>query len=97
MATEDWVTLEEAAQKLHVALDTMRRWVRLGHFPRARIGKRYLIPLKALDDFLQGRLEHGPRPVTPRRASLTEKPGDEKPVPKAKGAKRVKPGKKKKI
>jgi excisionase family DNA binding protein len=64
---EDWITQEEAAQKLHIALDTMRRWVRLGHFPRTKVGKRYLIPLKAIDDFLQSRLEYGARPVTPRK------------------------------
>ncbi len=64
---EDWLTLEDAAQKLHIALDTMRRWVRLGHFPRTKVGKRYLIPVKALDDFLQSRLEYGARPVTPRK------------------------------
>jgi hypothetical protein len=45
----------------------MRRWVRLGYFPRTRVGKRYLIPLKALDDFLQSGLQHGARPVTPRK------------------------------
>ena len=67
MAAEDWLTLEDAAQKLHIALDTMRRWVRLGYFPRTKVGKRYLIPVKALDDFLQSRLEYGARPVTPRK------------------------------
>lgn len=69
MAVEDWIVLEEAAEKLHVGLDTMRRWVRLGYFPRTKVGKRYLIPLKALDDFLQSRLEYGARPVTPRKKS----------------------------
>lgn len=67
VAAEDWLTLEDAAQKLHIALDTMRRWVRLGYFPRTKVGKRYLIPVKALDDFLQSRLEYGARPVTPRK------------------------------
>jgi excisionase family DNA binding protein len=67
VAAEDWITLEGAAEKLHVALDTMRRWVRLGYFPRTKVGKRYLIPLKALDDFLQSRLEYGARPVKPRK------------------------------
>ena len=69
MPAEDWLTLEDAAQKLHIALDTMRRWVRLGHFPRTKVGKRYLIPVKALDDFLQSRLEYGARPVKPRKKS----------------------------
>ena len=71
MAAEDWITLEQASEKLYVALDTMRRWVRLGYFPRTKVGKRYLIPLKALDDFLQSRLEYGARPVTPRKKSPT--------------------------
>lgn len=79
MAAEDWITQEEAAQKLHIALDTMRRWVRLGHFPRTKVGKRYLIPLKSIDDYLQSRLEYGPRPVTPRKkASPAPKKSEEK-------------------
>ena len=81
VAAEDWITQEEAAQKLHISLDTMRRWVRLGHFPRTKVGKRYLIPIKAIDDFLQSRLEYGARPVTPRKKA---------PIP----AKKQKPPKK---
>ena len=73
VAAEDWITQEEAAQKLHIALDTMRRWVRLGHFPRTKVGKRYLIPIKAIDDFLQSRLEYGARPVTPRKQAPAKK------------------------
>ena len=71
MAAEDWITQEQAAEKLHIALDTMRRYVRLGYFPRTKVGKRYLIPLKAIDDFLQSRLEYGARPVTPRKKAST--------------------------
>ena len=63
----DWITQEEAAKRLHVALDTMRRWVRLGQFPRVKVGKRYLIPAKSIDEFLESRLEYGPKPVTPRK------------------------------
>jgi excisionase family DNA binding protein len=74
VAAEDWITLEEASEKLHVALDTMRRWVRLGYFPRTKVGKRYLIPLKALDDFLQSRMEYGARPVTPRKKKTAARP-----------------------
>ncbi len=82
VAAEDWITQEEAAQKLHIALDTMRRWVRLGHFPRTKVGKRYLIPIKAIDDFLQSRLEYGARPVTPRKpapATANKKPAKKEP------------------
>jgi len=81
VAAEDWITQEEAAQKLHIALDTMRRWVRLGHFPRTKVGKRYLIPIKAIDDFLQSRLEYGARPVTPRKKAPA-------PAKKAKGGRK---------
>jgi excisionase family DNA binding protein len=70
--TEEWLTQEEAAGRLHVALDTMRRWVREGLFPRTKVGKRYLIPAKALEDFLQGRLQTGARPVTPRKKIKVE-------------------------
>lgn len=70
MAAVDWISQEQAAEKLHIALDTMRKWVRLGYFPRTKVGKRYLIPAKALDEFLQSRLEYGARPVTPRKEAL---------------------------
>jgi hypothetical protein len=36
-------------------------------FPRVKVGKRYLIPIKALDDFLNSRIEYGPKPVKPRK------------------------------
>jgi excisionase family DNA binding protein len=69
----DWLTQEEAAVKLHIALDTMRRYVREGLFPRVKVGKRYLIPAKSLDEFLMSRLETGPRPVKPRKAVRKKK------------------------
>ena len=73
VALEDWITLDEAARKLHIGIDTMRRWVRLGHFPRTKVGKRYLIPIKAIDEFLQSRLEYGVRPVRPRKRPTVAK------------------------
>ena len=57
---EGWLTQEEAAEKLHIALDTMRRYVREGKFPRSKVGKRYLIPASAIDDFLKGGLVDRP-------------------------------------
>jgi excisionase family DNA binding protein len=63
----EWLTQEEAAGKLHIALDTMRRYVREGRFPRTKVGKRYLIPAKAIEEFLQSGLQTGARPVTPRK------------------------------
>jgi len=67
MNIEGWLTQEEAAQKLHIALDTMRRYVREGRFPRTKVGKRYLIPASAIEEFLREGLLTGPRKVTPRK------------------------------
>jgi excisionase family DNA binding protein len=70
---DEWLTQEEAADRLHVALDTMRRYVREGRFPRTRVGKRYLIPAKALEDFLQKGLQTGPREPVPRKTTPRKK------------------------
>jgi excisionase family DNA binding protein len=71
---EGWLTQEQAAEKLHIALDTMRRYVREGKFPRTKVGKRYLIPASAIEEFLQKGLLTGPREVKPRKkATATTK------------------------
>jgi len=70
---ETWLTQEEAAKRLHVALDTMRRYVREGRFPRTKMGKRYLIPLSAINDVLRSGLITGPRPVEPRKKVAKKK------------------------
>jgi excisionase family DNA binding protein len=67
VSIEGWLTQEEAAEKLHIALDTMRRYVREGRFPRTKVGKRYLIPESAIEEFLRKGLLTGPREVTPRK------------------------------
>lgn len=71
MSIEGWLTQEEAAEKLHIALDTMRRYVREGRFPRTKVGKRYLIPANAIEEFLQKGLLTGPREVKPRKKTGT--------------------------
>jgi excisionase family DNA binding protein len=70
---DEWLTQEEAAERLHIALDTMRRYVREGRFARTRVGKRYLIPARAIEEFLQSGLQSGPRPVTPRKTTAKKK------------------------
>lgn len=70
MTIEGWLTQEEAAEKLHIALDTMRRYVRQGRFPRTKVGKRYLIPEAAIVEFLEKGLVTGPREVKPQKKSL---------------------------
>jgi len=67
VTAEGWLTQEQAAEQLHVALDTMRRYVREGRFPRTKVGKRYLIPASAIEEFLRGGLITGPREVKPRK------------------------------
>ena len=68
-----WLTQEEAAARLHVALDTMRRYVREGKFARTRVGKRYLIPESEIERFLQSGLSSAPLPVTPRQKKAKDK------------------------
>jgi len=74
VTNEEWLTQEEAAERLHVALDTMRRYVREGRFPRTRVGKRYLIPASAIGEFLRSGLITGPREVKPRKSVADKKP-----------------------
>ena len=72
---DEWLTQEEAALRLHVALDTMRRYVREGQFPRTKVGKRFLIPAKALEDYLQSRLQYGARDAKPRKVAKKKSGG----------------------
>jgi excisionase family DNA binding protein len=65
---EGWLTQDEAAKKLRIAVDTMRRYVREGKFPRTKVGKRYLIPARGIEEFLQSGLVTGPRAIKPRIA-----------------------------
>jgi excisionase family DNA binding protein len=74
VSIEGWLTQEQAAEKLHIALDTMRRYVREGRFPRTKVGKRYLIPARAIEEFLQNGLVTGPRIPTPRKKPDPAKP-----------------------
>ena len=71
---DEWLTQEDAAERLHVALDTMRRYVREGQFPRTKVGKRYLIPASAIEEFLQRGLQTGGgllRPESPNKNKKT--------------------------
>lgn len=47
------VSLKQAAFLLAVKEPTIRKHMRLGTIPRVRIGKRVLIPMKAINDLLR--------------------------------------------
>ncbi len=49
---EHLLTVEEAAKKLRLHLDTARRFVREGKLPATKIGRRYLIPASAIQEFI---------------------------------------------
>lgn len=55
---EDLVmTVESAAKALHISRNLAYEAVRRGEIPSVRVGKRYLIPRRALERFLeQGRI-----------------------------------------
>jgi excisionase family DNA binding protein len=48
-------SVEEAAAALGVHPLTLRRAIARGELPHVRVGVRILIPLKALDEFLESR------------------------------------------
>jgi excisionase family DNA binding protein len=51
------ITIGQAARRLGVHRDTLRSAIARGEVPAARIGRRWLIPLAAIDDLLAVR--HG--------------------------------------
>jgi excisionase family DNA binding protein len=69
---DEWLPLEEASKRLHVALDTMRRYIREGKFPYSKIGKRYLVQTSAIDDYIKSNVSQGVRPTIPRKPKEPE-------------------------
>jgi len=59
MGEKKYLTVEEAAAQLRVAVDTMRRYLRERRLPCARIGKRYLVPAGAIDSYIQQHVVNG--------------------------------------
>jgi excisionase family DNA binding protein len=68
MAEKKYLTVEEAAAQLRVAVDTMRRYLRERRLPCARIGKRYLVPAGAVDSYIQQHVVKGGKPAKRRTA-----------------------------
>ena len=48
------ITVPEAATKLGISRASAYEGVRSGSLPSVRVGKRYLIPLKRFERFLEG-------------------------------------------
>jgi excisionase family DNA binding protein len=52
MEMAELVTLHDAASMLHVTVETVRRYVREGRFPAARVGRRYLLRKQDVAQYL---------------------------------------------
>ena len=48
------VSVDEAAAMLGISRTSAYEYIRTGHLPAIRMGRRLLIPLKAIDDLLDG-------------------------------------------
>lgn len=57
------LTIGEAARRLGVHRETLRAAIGRGEVPAARLGRRWLVPVDAIDDLLAGRV------VTARESS----------------------------
>jgi excisionase family DNA binding protein len=53
------LTITAAAQRLGVHRETVRAAIERGEIPAARIGRRWLVPIAALDRLLAGVSTHG--------------------------------------
>ena len=53
MELAELLTLQEAARALHVTVETVRRYVREGRFPAARVGRRYLLRKRDVVQYIQ--------------------------------------------
>ena len=49
------VTLQEAADRLHVGVSTLHRWKAEGKLPVRRAGRRVLVKLNDLEDLINGK------------------------------------------
>lgn len=54
------ITIGEAARRLGVHRETLRAAIERGDVPAARLGRRWLVPIAAIEDLLAGRLPAPP-------------------------------------
>lgn len=58
------LTIGEAARRLGVHRETLRAAIERGEVPASRLGRRWLVPVAAVEDLLAGR-SPAPRELTP--------------------------------
>jgi excisionase family DNA binding protein len=54
MSERPALTTEEVAQRLRLCEPSVRRGITRGELPGYRVGKRFVIPAEAFDDYLHG-------------------------------------------
>ena len=54
MEPAEFITIEDAARELHVTVETLRKYVRQGRFPAARVGRRYLLRTNDVIRYVRG-------------------------------------------
>jgi len=52
---EDHVNVIEAARRIGVSDETIRRWIRLGRLPAEKLGLQYFIPEKEVERLVRQR------------------------------------------
>lgn len=62
--TEEYLTTAEAAARLRVSEETIRRWCRRGRLPTVQIGRAHRIPLVAIAAALTGQVPPAAEPAT---------------------------------
>lgn len=55
LVSREGISVEEAARLLGIAKGTAYRAVRAGQLPAIRIGRRWIVPRRALDAMLSGK------------------------------------------
>jgi excisionase family DNA binding protein len=58
----EYLTVPQAAKECHVAIETVRGWIKKGLLPKSKAGGRVLITRQSLDDFI--RSSSGNQPAT---------------------------------
>ena len=59
------LTIGQAASRLGVHRETLRSAIRRGEIPAARLGRRWLVPVSALDRLLQSPIGQRPESEKP--------------------------------